>query len=158
MADHFPGEITIGGDIPLRLLDSLSEMIASENVSIDWQYALDKAQVRKAIEQAAASGQTVRFTDNEARQGQFDELESFLVRHRIHFDRHSDARHEYDGENVHYRGRGRPGVMLATQNGRDAICCQEILKILAGRKPDRAKLETIRKLIRVSAPLAPVRF
>ena len=42
MADHFPGEITIGGDIPLRLLDSLSEMIASENVSIDWQYALDK--------------------------------------------------------------------------------------------------------------------
>ena len=66
MSDRFPGEITIGGSIPRRLLDKLAEMIASEGVSIDWQYALDKAAVREAIEAAAARGETVRFTDDEA--------------------------------------------------------------------------------------------
>ena len=158
MADHFPGDITIGGDIPVRLLDRLSEMIAAENVSIDWQYALDNTQVREAIEQAAATGQTVRFTKDEAVHGQFEELEEFLVRRRIHFDRHSDARYEYDGENAHYRGRGRPIVTLSAQNGDDATRCQEIQKILAGRKSDQAKLEAIRKLIPVPPPLAPIRF
>lgn len=158
MADHFPGNITIGGDISVRLLDSLSEMIASENVSIDWQYALDKAQVREAIEQAAATGQTVRFTDEEAVGGQFEELEAFLVRRRIHFDRHSDARYEYDGENAHYRGRGSPVVTLSAQNGDDATRCQEIQKTLAGRRSDQAKLEAIRKLIQALPPLAPIRF
>ncbi len=66
MSDRFPAEITIGGNIPRRLLDKLAGMIASEGVSIDWQYAMDKAAVRAAIEAAASRGETARFTDDEA--------------------------------------------------------------------------------------------
>jgi hypothetical protein len=158
MSDHFPGEITIGGDIPNRLLDRLSEMIASEGVSIDWQYALDRPAVRKAIEEAAAKGETARFTDDEAICGQFEDLEAFLVRHRIHFDRHSDARYEYDSENVYYRGAGKPLVVPSNQSKQDLASSGDILQILDNRKADKAKLEAIRKLIRVPAPLEPIRF
>jgi len=66
MSDRFPAEITIGGNIPRRLLEELAGMVASEGVSLDWQYALDQAGVRAAIETAAAKGETVRFTDDEA--------------------------------------------------------------------------------------------
>jgi hypothetical protein len=56
MSDHFPGEITLGGRIPPRLLDRLAGMIADEGLSIDWQHALDKAAVKKAVEAARRFG------------------------------------------------------------------------------------------------------
>ena len=123
MSDRFPGDITIGGDIPHRLLDLLSEMIASEGVSIDWQYTLGKAAVQKVIEDAVARKETVRFTDDEACYGQFEELEGFLVERGIHFDRHSDARYEYDGENAYYRGGRKVIVMPAGQNSDPLVRC-----------------------------------
>lgn len=157
MSDRFPGDITIGGDIPRRLLDSLAEIIASEGVSIDWQYTLDKAAVRAAIEDAVAHKETVRFTDDEACYGGFEALEDFLVEHGIHFDRHSDARYEYDGENAYYRGV-RVIAMLAGQNSDPLVRCQDILKILGRSKPDRAKLEAVRRLVAIPTPLNPIRF
>ncbi|RPI61964.1 MAG: hypothetical protein EHM48_04855, partial [Planctomycetaceae bacterium] len=140
MADRFPGDITIGGSIPRRLLDQLAEMLASENVSIDWQYALDKAAVLVAIEDAAAGDQTVRFTNDEATGGQFEELEQWLTRHGIDFDRHSDARYEYDGQNVYGRGRKNPVFMESNQSGYDMVSADEIRKVLVGKKPPQQKL------------------
>ena len=95
MSDRFPGEITIGGMIHRRLLDELAGMIASEGVSIDWQYAIDKAAVLAAIEAAAARGETVRFTDDEACYGQFEDLENWLTSHGIDFDLGSPGQRSY---------------------------------------------------------------
>ena len=156
MSDHFPAEITIGGSIPRRLLDKLAGMIASEGVSIDWQYALDQAGVRAAIETAAAKGETVRFTDDEACYGQFDDLENWLTSHGIDFDRHSDARYEYDGENVYGRGRKRPVIMTADQSGKDMVGADEIRKILASQAPTDRKLAQIAKLVAVPPALTPI--
>jgi len=156
MSDHFPGEITIGGSIPRQLLSKLAEMIASEGVSIDWQYALDQEAIRATIETAAAKGETVRFTDDEASYGQFEDLENWLTSHGIDYDRHSDARYEYDGENVHGRGRKRPVVMSANQSGYDMVGADEIREILAGQdQPDR-KLSRIAKLVAVPPTLTPI--
>ena len=156
MSDHFPGEITIGGIIPRRLLDELAGMIASEGVSIDWQYALDKAAVRKAIDAAAEHGETVRFTDDEACYGQFEDLENWLTSHGIDFDRHSDARYEHDGENAHGRGRKRPVVMKSDQSGQDMADADEVRKILTNEAPPDGKLARIAKLVAVPPALAPI--
>ena len=156
MSDHFPGDIAIGGDIPRRLLDELAERIASEGVSIDWQYALDPAAVRAAIEAAAAKGQTVRFTDDEASYGQFGDLENWLTQHGIDFDRYSDARYEYDGENAHGRGRKRPVVMTSSQSGSDMVTADEVRKILTNEAPPDGKLARITKLVAVPPALAPI--
>jgi hypothetical protein len=156
MSDRFPGDITIGGDIPRRLLDKLAEMIASEGVSIDWQHALDKAAVREAIEAAAARGQTVRFTDDEACYGQFEDLEHWLTSHGIGFDRHSDARYEYDGENAYGRDRRRPVVMKSDQSSQDLVSAEEVRRILASQAPLDRKLAQIARLVAVPPALTPI--
>jgi hypothetical protein len=156
MSDRFPCEITIGGNISRRLLDKLAETIASEGVSIDWQYALDKAAVRKAIESAAARGQTVRFTDDEACYGQFEDLEGWLTSHGIDFDRHSDARYEYDGENVYGRGRKRPVVMNSDQSGKDMVNAEEVRKVLASQAPPDRRLARITQLVAAPTALTPI--
>jgi len=156
MSDHFPGEITIGGGIPRRLLDELAGMIASEGVGLDWQYTLDKAAVKAAIEAAADRGETVRFTDDEACCGQFEDLENWLTNHGIDFDRHSDARYEYDGENAHGRGRKRPVVTNSDQSGKDLIGTEEVRKVLASQAPADRKLARITKLAAVPLALAPI--
>jgi len=156
MSDRFPAEITIGGRIPRRLLDELAGMIASEGVSIDWQYTLDKAAVQKAIEEAGAKGETVRFTDDEACYGQFEDLENWLTSHGIDFDRHSDARYEYDGENAHGRGRKRPVIMNSDQSGNDLVSAEEVRRIRASQAPADRKLTQIAKLAAVPPPLTPI--
>jgi aspartate oxidase len=158
MSDRFPAEITIGGSIPRRLLDELAGMIASEGVSIDWQYTLDKAAVRKAIEEAGAKGQTVRFTDDEACGGQFEDLENWLTSHGIDFDHHSDARYEYDGENAHGRGRKRPVTMNSDQSGNDLVSAKEVRRIRASQAPADRKLTQIAKLAAVPPALTPIVF
>ena len=156
MSDRFPAEITIGGNIPRRLLDELAGMIASEGVSIDWQYAMDKAAVRAAIEAAAARCETVRFTDDEACYGQFEDLENWLTSHGIDFDRHSDARYEYDGENAYGRGRKRPVTMKADQSGKDLVSAEEVRNILASQAPPDRKLARIAKLAAGPPALTPI--
>jgi hypothetical protein len=156
MSDRFPAEITIGGNIPRRLLDELAGMIASEGVSLDWQYALDQAGVRAAIETAAAKGETVRFTDDEAAYGQFDDLENWLTSHGIDFDRHGDARYEYDGENAYGRGRKRPVIVNADQSGKDLVSAVETRKVLASQAPADQKLAQIAKLVDVPPALTPI--
>ena len=156
MSDRFPAEITMGGSIPRRLLDELAGMIASEGISLDWQYALDQAGVRAAIETAAAKGETVRFTDDEACYGQFDDLENWLTSHGIDFDRHGDARYEYDGENAHGRGRKRPVIVNADQSGKELVSAEEVRKVLASQAPADRKLARIAKLTAVPPALTPI--
>ena len=156
MSDRFPAEITIGGSIPRRLLDELAEMIASEGVSLDWQYALDQAAVRAAIETAGSRGETVRFTDDEACLGQFEDLENWLTSHGIDFDRHGDARYEYDGENAYGRGRKRPVIVNADQSGKDLVSAEKVREILANQAPADRKLARITKLVAIPPALTPI--
>ena len=156
MSDRFPAEITIGGNIPRRLLDKLAGMIASEGVSIDWQYALDEAAVRAAIEASASKGQTVRFTDDQASFGQFEDLENWLTGHGIDFDRHSDARYEYDGENAYGRDRKRPVVMNSDQSNNDLVSAAEVRKVLASQAPPDGKLAQIARLVAAPPALTPI--
>jgi len=156
MSDRFPAEITIGGPIPRWLLDELAGMIASEGVSIDWQYVLDQPAVRTAIEAAASKSETIRFTDDEACYGQFEELENWLTSHGIDFDRHGDARYEYDGENAYGRGRKRPVIVNADQSGKDMVSAEEVRKILASQSPPDRKLTRITKLTAVPPALTPI--
>ncbi len=156
MSDRFPAEITIGGNIPRRLLDELTGMIASESVSLDWQYALDQSAVRAAIETAAAKCETVRFTDDEACYGQFEELENWLTRHDIDFDRHGDARYEYDGENAYGRGRKRPVIRNSDQSGKDLVSAEEVRKLLVSQASTDRKLAQIARLVAVPPALAPI--
>ena len=156
MSDYFPGEITIGGRIPRRLLDELAERIASEGVSIDWQQALYAPAIREAIEAAAATGRTVRFTDDEAICGRFEDLEDWLTSRGIDFDRHNDARFEHDGENVYVRDRKCPMSVNSDQSGNDLVPVAEVREILASQSPPNEKLVRITRLAAAPPTLTPI--
>ena len=157
MADRFPASITIGGRIPRRLLYELAGVIATQGVCADWgDRYLEKAEITRDIRKAAEKGETVRFVNDQAAYGEFHDLEPWLTDHGIDFDRHNDARYEYDAENVYGRGRRRPVVINANQDGDDMVNIEEICGVLAGHAQPAWKLARIAKLTEVPPALDPI--
>ena len=120
MSDYFAGEIEIGGRISRSDLNELIDLIVSEELKEDY----NDTWTRERLVKAFAAQDSVRLTDDEARYGEFPELEEFLVEHKISFNRHSDARYEYDATNLYYRGEetiGEAAVFFSTQDGNDLI-------------------------------------
>ena len=157
MADNFPAAITIGGNIPRDLLDELAAVIEEEGLGDEWgEPSLSVEEIKEVFGAAAAKGETARFVDAEARYGQFDDLERHCTLNGIDFDRHNDARYEYDAENVYGRGRRRPVVISANQDGDDMVKIEEICRVLAGHAQPAWKLARIAKLTEVPPALDPI--
>jgi hypothetical protein len=159
VSDHFPGEIRIGGPIPRAALNALVRAAAQEGASLEGYGG--PAADRDALRQAFREGAIVTLYDDQARYGEFDGLEAFLVRHRIHFDRHSEAFCEYNAEIVSYRGGKEAVALPADQSGHVMLCWEEVVGILDDQAlADRAKLDAIRRLVNQpgTEPLAPSRF
>ena len=116
MADYFPGQIEIGGEVPSRLVKGLCKQIRLQGVSLD--YGGEHFEPTGAQDLLyAAQGGTLKTCDPEARFGQFEELEAWLARHGIAFSRHSDVKHEFDAENVEFRpGMKEPKVVGSNQD------------------------------------------
>ena len=122
MADRFPGEITIGGKVPSALLEEFLGEVASSGASVgDYGDAPFDGRTAEELRGALDEDGHLRLADPEACYGQFDDLEAFCVRHGIPFDRHSDARYEFDAVNVTFRpGMERP-VVVASNNAGDSL-------------------------------------
>jgi hypothetical protein len=160
MAKRFPGEICIGGPIPRHLLNPLITAIVAERVSLDDDGR--RPATRETLETAFDAGTVVRLCHDQACLGQFDALERFLVAHRIHFNRHSDARDEFDAELVCYRGRGAmPRVFPSNAAGEILIKPEDVRRILGSRRSTpEGKLMDIFVLVEPieAAPLTPVQI
>ena len=122
MADRFPGEITIGGKIPAALLEEFLGEVASSGASVgDYGNAPFDGRTAEELRGTLDENGQLRLADPEACYGQFEELEGFLQEHGIPFDRHSDARYEFDAVNVMFRpGMERP-VEVASNNAGDSL-------------------------------------
>src|SRR5437870_810723 len=119
MSDRFPALLEIGGSIsrPL-LLDLLTRIQAA---GLRWNWCEDEVAANtpeELLEELRQhDSEVLSVGDDEALGGMFESLEEFLVEQGVAFDRHSDAKYEYDGEIVFYRpGMERPGCCLATQD------------------------------------------
>jgi hypothetical protein len=159
VSDHFPGEIRIGGPIPRAALKALVRAAAQEGASLEGYGG--PAADRDALRQAFREGAIVTLYDDQARYGEFDGLEAFLVRHRIHFDRHSEAFCEYNAEIVSYRGGQEAVALPADQSGHIMLCWEEVVGILDDSAlDDGGKVGAIRRLVArpETEPLAPIRL
>jgi hypothetical protein len=159
MSDYFPAEIRIGGPIPQIVLTELIRAIVGESVSLDGYGGPDVTE--EGLWQAFRQGAIVALYADQAPYGQFDSLESFLVEHRLHFDRCSEAYCEYNAEIVSYRGSEGAIVLPADQNGHVMLRWEEVVGILDDNSlDDRAKLDAIRHLVVQpgTEPLSPIRF
>ena len=101
--------------------------------------------------------------NDQARYGMFEELEDFLCEHDIPYDRHSDARFEWDAENVTFRpGMERPLEMPSNKDGDTLLRMDQIrplakeLARLATAKLTKGKiLAVVRKASRKLNKLLP---
>jgi hypothetical protein len=159
MSDYYPAEIRIGGPIPQIVLTELVRVIVDEAVSLDGYGGPDAT--HNALREAFREGATVDLYADQARYGQFDSLEAFLVKHRLHFDRCSEAFCEYNAEIVAYRGGEEAIALPADQSGHVMLSWEEVVGILDDNSlNDRAKLDAIRRLVAQpgTEPLSPMRF
>ena len=159
MADHYPAEIHIGGPIPRTILNELVKQIVATGASLGG-YG-ERSVTDKSIRETLQEGQIIDLFDDRARYGRFDELEGFLVRHGIHFNRHCDAYSEYDGKNVYFRGSQRVLSLPASQEGNILIRHEDVVNILNNNNlDDHGKLEALTKLVVPPEikPLEPIRF
>ena len=143
MSDRYPAEIHIGDVIPRKLLDKLVRKIMETGASLNGYD--DGTATEDEIRAALTEGNVLDLCDCHACYGHFQELEEFLIRHRIHFDHHCEACYEYDAENNYYRG-GKVLTMAANQAGECLLPVDEILKILDDSNlDDRDKVKTLRE-------------
>jgi hypothetical protein len=133
MSDHFPGEITIGGKIAAALLEEFLQEVAATGASVgDYGDTPFVGKTAEELREALDESGHLHLADAEVRYGQFEELEAFCVQHGIPFDRHSDAKYEFDAENVSFRpGMEHPQQIFSNNNGDDLMDVDQVRPVAA---------------------------
>ena len=132
MADYFPGMMTIGGKVPAAVLKKFLKQITSTHASLG-EYsgpAFTCATAEQLLRALDEKGHLV-LADVEARFGMFEDLEAFCVEHGIPFDRHSDARHEFDAENAMFRPGMKSPLVVPSNNAGDDLFNAEAIRPVA---------------------------
>jgi len=162
MSDRLATYIRIGGPIPIRLAVSLAETINDENLSLDWGSKVFSPTNEHDLITAVALDGRLFLCNDQTPYGHFENLEAFLHRRHIAFDRHSEAKYEYSAEIVSYRpGMQKPFTWIATQNGEALVSRTSIAPAIT--LLDRHKTQQALRLLRQAigphvAPLQPLSF
>lgn len=129
MSERMSAWIAIGGSVPRALVPELCGAISQQQLSRDWGDDIFEPEDEDDLTDALNHKGYLFLCDDEARWGQFDELEKFLRQHGIAYDRHSSAKYEYDAQLDQFR----PGLGilndLASEDGRPLVDREEVEKI-----------------------------
>lgn len=157
MSDRFAGTIRIGGAIPPHAAPGLLEAIRAQGASLHWGGADFEPRHAKDLVKAAARGVLV-LVDDQATYGEFDRLEAFCAGAGIDFDRHSEAKYEYDAEVVKFRrGMKKPWTVASDQEEGEYVLRRPVdaARRLLGRGTVKHLREALRRLNRVLGPDLP---
>ena len=160
MSDRMPAEIRLGGTIKRADVQALCSEIEESGVGVEWGENFSPTDGTELF--AAAKNGELRLVDDEARGGEFDDLEKFLKEKKIPFDRFTDGKYEYDCEAVHYRPGCKPEITcyITDKSQNQLVQVEEIKKIeklLLANKVHKA-LSMIHKLLPKVAPLPPFKI
>jgi len=97
MADRFPIRYEIGGKIASLVLDALLEHLLAVQMTREYGGCDDAASLRKEAERISGNS-PLKVCNSELAPYMTDELDVFLVEHRLAFVKRTDARHEYGGQ------------------------------------------------------------
>lgn len=115
MSDRWAASISIGGRVPLAVARDLLDVITEEGVSLDYgEMAWAPQEVDDLMEKS--EGGSLTLCNDEAKWGEFRDLEIFLTNNKIAFDRSSSGYYEYAPEIVQYRPEmGAPSWITDTE-------------------------------------------
>ena len=167
MADYMAAQITIGGEVSQKLAKKLCTAIAQQNICLEWGAITFQPETPEALLQArsqVAGRMYLRLCDDEVAYGWFDQLEDFLVRHKIPYDRQSEGKYEHDPLFVFFRPPDQPMALLATSNGHVVTHAGPLWTLAAkfaslkpsGGDPQKAIRSLVRQLKRALPPQPPL--
>lgn len=123
MAECFTTEIHIGGPIRKRQVKSLCRTIHEANAELDWgsgRFSPQQESDLLANCHEIHGVQVMRLCDDCACWGEFRELEEYLIRSRIPFNRFAEGKWEYAPQVVVYRP-GKKLRVIETNVAREPI-------------------------------------
>jgi len=123
MAECFTTEIHIGGPVRQRDVASLCQTIQEAHVELDWgcaSFSPQQASDLLANCRAINGVHVLRLCDDCACWGEFRELEEFLIRYRIPFNRFAEGKWEYAPQMLVYRPGSKLRV-VETNTAREPI-------------------------------------
>lgn len=128
MPDNFCAEIRIGGKVPRSLVAGLVEALHHDEASHEYgDDVIPKDCTTPTLYSylltSVLDKTFLRFRNDRAENGEFEQTEEFCVKHDICFDRWSDHYCEYDAENVYFRsGMHAPLVTYADSDAKEIVC------------------------------------
>lgn len=139
MAERASAQIIIGGRITLAVLGALVEVAQAEDVRVDWDD--EPVEVQDVIA-AAGAGESIKLCRHEVAGATFDDLETFLVKHKVPFVRESDG---YSGQwepgRVTYRGDDAEPKDWPTNDRHELVITEGQLNQLGSLEAVRAYFE-----------------
>lgn len=96
MADYFPATITIGGPATIEQLEQLAGIAERCDVVPDYSDIPSADYILKYALEAASNNEPLTLCSDQARYGCFEELEKWCRENDFPYQRHSDARYEYN--------------------------------------------------------------
>lgn len=141
MADRMAAEIWIGGSIPESLVDELCGHIRDEGVSVDDDESpFEPHTAQELLAAATANGNLLRVFANEVANGEFSDLEDWLLENSIPYTRKSDGKYEHDPVVVEFRTEEGLYEMVANKALEPVVTASSL-------EPIRCKLETAMDLL-----------
>ncbi|WP_207461823.1 hypothetical protein [Azospirillum sp. SYSU D00513] len=126
MADRLPATINIGGALPTSLRSSLAEVIAFQGCRDEFGNGyLTAEEAATLIEEALRDQKVLMLRDEDASNGMFEELESFLRQNGICYKRTNDAWCEIDCAVAHFDGNSLV-EHLADKSGNVAVTAKRL--------------------------------
>jgi hypothetical protein len=150
MSEWIAAEIRIGGVVPPARVPKLIEAIEREGVTVTWEeYPFEAKTADDLLELALDSKghpSTLNLVDHQARWGQFENLEAFLVQHSIAFDRFTEAKYEYSAEHAWFRPGMPEPVVATTDSGHSPVVSFSVLEELDGMLA-KSQVDKVRRRI-----------
>lgn len=123
MADRFPCEVEVGGNITISQLKEVIAAAIADGASLDW--GLGEPTLEDALAQIEEEG-TLHFMDDQASYGEMRCVTGALGKLKIPYIQKSDAAYEYDASVVLFDGE-TSREFNGTQNG-ELLCSMDDVK------------------------------
>ncbi|MDI6824662.1 MAG: hypothetical protein QME87_09955 [Bacillota bacterium] len=140
MAERIPATLRVGGSITREQYEEIKRLIEQEGDPF-----LSMVEPDSLVCEA-----------DDAPWGRFEELEEYLVQHGIPFDRHTEAKYEYDAVLRVFRPGALDEEVPANQDGNIVVLAEDIRQAIAATKTRKALVHRLEEIIRASVPLPPL--
>jgi hypothetical protein len=145
MADTMAAEIHIGGKVRRSVAQALCKTITESGASLEWGGGPchPNTQDDLLLARSAKTGEplVVKLYDDQARGGEFEELETFLREHGIPYRRWSEGKYECDAEAAAFHPQSGQLSWLTNHDRHPIVLASELA-------PIEAKLTNLLKMVK----------